>query len=72
MQFTYDTIKLSEATLIAALSEKYSMVLLEIHVERRDRREKGREGRGKRGTERGRDTHTQRTVSANPRKLNLN
>lgn len=58
MQFTYDTIKLSEATLIAALSEKYSMVLLEIHVERRDIREKGREGRGKRGKERGRDTHT--------------
>lgn len=33
-------------------------MLLEIHVERRGRREKGREGQGEGGTERGRDTYT--------------
>lgn len=71
MQFTYDTIKLSEATLIAALSEKYSKMLLEIHVERRDRRGKGGRDRGGRNGEREGYIH-QRTVSANPRKLNLN
>lgn len=54
MQFMYDTIKLSEAMLIAALSEKYNMRLSEIHVERRWKGEWGRrEG----------ETHTHRELS---------
>lgn len=35
MQLTYHTVNLSEAMLVAALNEKYIMMLSDIHVERK-------------------------------------